>query len=213
MLSDPAFGEEFDTVVDEITDEYLKNELTAEERERIQQYFFSSAERQQKLAFAAELLDRAKKHERRTPLLAQVAAFFRQQSFAQVALTAAALVIVAGTVIYFWTRPATYLALNLTIGTAERSEGAAAQTVKLPSNTGLRVTLTIPVSARGAKAYAARLAGGNTDLTIEQRTEETVTVVIPAGSLAPGAYAIQLSKLNSDNTHERIPGSYYFAVE
>jgi hypothetical protein len=213
LLSDPAFGEEFDTVVDEITDEYLRNELTADERERIQKYFFSSAERQKKLAFAVELLDRAKKHERRPTLLAHIAAFFRQQSFAHVALTAAAVVIVAGTFIYFWTRPATYLALNLTISTAERSEGVAAQTVKLPSNTGLKIALTIPESARGAKGYAARLAGGNTDLTIDQRTEQAITVVIPAGSLTPGTYAIQLLKLKPDNTHERIPGSYYFAVE
>ena len=213
MLSDPAFGEEFDTVVDEITDEYLKNELTAEEREHIEKYFFSSVERQKKLAFAAELLDRARKHERRPTLLAQIAAFFKQQSLTHVALTAAALLIVAGIFIYFSTRPATYLALNLTISTAERAEGAAAQTVKLPANTGLKIMLTIPESARGAKDYAARLAGANTDLPVDQRTDQTVTVVIPAGSLTPGTYAIQLSKLKPDNTHERVPGSYYFAVE
>ena len=214
LLTDPAFGEEFDTVVDEITDEYLRNELSEEEREQVEKYFFSSAERRKKLEFAAELLDRAKRPDPRPGFLEQIAAFFRQQSFAHVGLTAAAVVIVAGIAFYsYWTRPVTYLALNLAISTAERSEGATAQSVKLPSNAGLRVTLTIPESARGAKDYRAKLVGESRDLPIEQRTEQTVTVVIPPGSLTPGRYAIQLSKLKPDNTPERIPGSYYFAVE
>ena len=58
LLSDAAFGEEFDTIVDEITDEYLKDELPVDERERVQRYFLSAPERQSKLQFAAELLDR-----------------------------------------------------------------------------------------------------------------------------------------------------------
>lgn len=211
-MSDPAFGEEFDTVVDEITDEYLRNELPAEEREQIQKYFFSSAERRKKLEFATALLNHTEP-DPQPGFLEQIAAFFRQQSFAHVGLTAAAVVIVAGIAIYWITRPVTYLALNLTISVAERSDGAAPQVVKLPSNAGLRVTLTIPESARGAQDYVAKLVPQATDLTIDQHTEQTVTVVIPAGSLTPGNYAIQLSKVKSDNTRERIPGSYYFAVE
>jgi hypothetical protein len=217
LLSDSAFGEEFDTVVDEITDQYLSNELTDDERERVQQYFLSSPERQHKLEFAAELLRRAEaergpKKDARPGLLDQIAAFWQRQSFAQVAMTAAAVIIVAG-IIYVLTRDnSTYLALNLAISTAERAEGSAAQPVKLPPNTGLKITLTIPESARGAKDYVARLAGGN-DLKIEQQTPETLTVTIPAGSLTPGTYAIQLFKVKADNTTERIPGNYYFAVE
>lgn len=211
LLTDASFGEEFDTIVDEITDEYLRNELPADERERIQQYFLSSTERQKKLEFAAELLRRAK--EPRPSFVEQIAAFFKQPSFARVALTAAVVLIVASIPIYLWTRPATYVALNLDISTAERSEGPAAQPVKLPSNAGLKVVLKIPESARGARAYLARLAGSGAELTIEQRTEQTVTVVIPPGTLSPGTYAIQLSRIKPDNSPERIPGSYYFAVE
>ena len=48
LLSDPAFGEEFDTIVDEITDEYLKNELPDDERERVEKHFLRTAERQNK---------------------------------------------------------------------------------------------------------------------------------------------------------------------
>ena len=211
LLTDPAFGEEFDTVVDEITDEYLQNDLPDEERERVQQYFLSSAERQSKLEFAAELLRRAeaqrgKKEGSKAGVLEQIAAFWRRPAFA---LTVAGLLVVAG-LIYFVVRrdnPTNYLAMNLTISAADRAEGAEPVKVKLPANTSLRITLTIPANARGAKDYVARLVGGS-ELQIDERNEQTVTVTIPAGSLSPGTYAIQLFK-----DKQRIPGSYFFAVE
>ena len=131
------------------------------------------------------------------------------------ATTAAAVIIVAG-IIYVVTRSdnQNYLALNLAISAAERADGPEAERVKLPPNTGLQITLTIPESARGAKDYVARLAGGNgTDLEIAERTDKTVTVKVPAKLLRPGTFAIQLSKVKPDNTPERIPGNYYFAVE
>ena len=215
MLSDPAFGEEFDTVVDEITDDYLQNELSGDERERVEQYFLSNTERQNKLEFAAELLRRAESErgkkvtEPRPGFFEQISAFWRRQSFAQVAMMAAAVIIVAG-IFYILTRDnANYLAMNLEITAAERNEGAATQPVKLPPNTGLRITLTIPESARGAKDYVAQLGDG-TGLEIDERTEKTVTVKVPPALLKPGTYAIKLSKVNPDG---RISGSYYFAVE
>lgn len=114
----------------------------------------------------------------------------------------------AFTLFQMWSAgPTEYVAINLDISTAERAEGATPERVKLPSNTGLRVTLNIPENARGAKDYVARLAGGS-DLKTEQRTDKTITVIIPAGSLPPGTYAIQLFK-----DTDRIFGSYYFAVE
>ena len=213
LLSDPEFGEEFDTIVDELTDDYLKNELPNDERKRVEKYFLSTTERQAKLEFATELLRRAEsergKKVTRPSLFEQIAAFWRQQSFAHVAMTAAAIIVVVG-VIYILTKSdnQNYLALNLAISAAERNEGAAAKRVKLPPNTGLKITLTIPEDARGAKNYVAKLVGG-TDLKIEEPTEKTVTVTIPAGTLTPGSYAIQLYK----DTNQRIPGSYYFAVE
>ena len=210
LLSDAAFGEEFDTVVDEITDEYLQNDLPDEERERVQQYFLNSAERHGKLEFAAELLRRAEaergNRESKPGVWEQIVAFWRRPAFA---LTVAGLLVVAG-IIYFVVRrdnSTNYLALNLTISTADRAEGAVPAKVKLPANTGLRITLTIPENARGAKDYDARLVGGN-ELKIDERTEQTVTVTIPSGSLSPGTYAIQLFK-----DKQRIPGSYFFAVE
>ena len=210
LLTDPSFGEEFDTVVDEITDEYLQNDLPDEERERVQTYFLSSAERQSKMEFAAELLRRAEaergKKESKPGVLEQIAAFFRQPSFS---LTIAGLLVVAGLIYFIVLKgdSTKYLAMNLAISTADRAEGAEAAKVKLPANTGLRITLAIPENARGGTDYVARLVGGS-DLKIEQRTPQTVTVTIPAGSLRSGTYAIQLFK-----DKQRVPGSYFFAVE
>ena len=218
LLSDPAFGEEFDTIVDEITDDYLNNQLSDDERERVEKYFLSTTERQNKLEFAAELHRRAESErgkkvtEPRASLFEQISAFWRRPSFAHVAMTAAVVIIVAG-IFYILTRDNTnYLALNLEISTAERNVGAVAEPVKPPPNTGLKLTLTIPEDARGAKDYVARLANGN-DLEIDERTEKTVTVKVPPALVKPGAYAVQLSKVKPDDTKERIPGSYYFAVE
>ena len=188
----------------------MQHDLSDEERERVQIYFLSSAERQSKLEFAAELLRRAEaergRKESKPGVMEQIAAFFRQPSFA---LTVAGLIVVAG-IIYFVVRrdnPTNYLALNLAISTADRAEGVVPAKVKLPANTGLRITLTIPENARGGRDYVARLVGGS-ELKIEQRTEQALTITIPSGSLSPGTYAIQLFK-----DKQRIPGSYFFAVE
>ena len=207
LLTDAEFGEEFDTVVDEITDEYLQNELPDDERERVQQYFLSSTERQSKLEFARELLRRSQ--EVRPTVFEQIVAFFKEPSFARVALTAAGVIIVAGIIFLVLSRDKTtnYMALNLAISAGDRAESAPVEKAKLSPHTGLRITMTIPPAARGGKEYAATLVGGD-KLTIEQRTEQTVTVTIPAGTLSPGTYAIQLFK-----DKERIPGSYPFAVE
>src|SRR2546423_15003943 len=59
LLTDPAFGQEFDTIVDEITDQYVSGEFQGEECERVQQYFLKSPERRAKAQFAAVLIDRA----------------------------------------------------------------------------------------------------------------------------------------------------------
>ena len=58
LLSDPEFGEEFDVMVDTIVDQYLDDELSPEERERAEQYFFKSESRREKLKFAAALKKR-----------------------------------------------------------------------------------------------------------------------------------------------------------
>ena len=59
LLTDGAFVEEFDTIVDEVTDQYVRDELAETEREGFEKSFLATTEGQQKIRFATELLDRA----------------------------------------------------------------------------------------------------------------------------------------------------------
>lgn len=226
LLSDPAFGEEFDTIVDEITDDYLNNEMPDNERERVKRYFLSTPERQRKLEFANELLRHAESNrggkkvpekDSRPTFFEQVAASWRRPYFAHAALVVV-LIVVAGVTYSLVTtdRSPKYLPLDITVSSSNRAEGPAPATLKLPSNTGLKINLTIPEDARGAKGYEATLVGEyvNKTLKIDQRTEQMLTVTIPPEALTPrGTYAIQLSKIKPDGTIERVPGSYLFTVE
>jgi tetratricopeptide (TPR) repeat protein len=58
-MTDPAFAEEFDMTVTEITDQYVAGEFEGEERQQVENYFFRSAERRAKLNIALGL-----KHQR-----------------------------------------------------------------------------------------------------------------------------------------------------
>ena len=61
MLSDPDYGEEFDIVADELTDQYVAGEIQGAERAQVERYFFASPARRQKLRIAAAL----KEHKQR----------------------------------------------------------------------------------------------------------------------------------------------------
>lgn len=216
MLSDPALGEEVDTVADEITDDYLKNQLSDDERERVEKYFLSTTERQHKLEFAAGLLHRAesergKKKATRPGVLELIAAFLRQP--APVAAMAAVVFVVGLTLFQMWSdRTTNYLPLTLTISDSDRANSITPPTVKPLPNTGLKITLTIPENARGAKDYVAQFPDGS-DLELDNRTEQAVTVKVPPALVKPGTSGIQLFKIKPDGTKERITGTYYFAVQ
>ena len=55
LLSDPVYIEEFDVVVDELTDQYVAGEIKGEERERVEKYFLKADQRRAKLKYAAAL--------------------------------------------------------------------------------------------------------------------------------------------------------------
>jgi CHAT domain-containing protein len=55
LLSEPDFADEHDIVVNEVTDDYVAGSFEGEELEQVEQYFFKSTERQQKLKFALAL--------------------------------------------------------------------------------------------------------------------------------------------------------------
>jgi anti-sigma factor RsiW len=55
LLSDSRFGEEFDSMVDTIIEQYLDDELSPEDRDRAERYFFKSSIRREELNFAASI--------------------------------------------------------------------------------------------------------------------------------------------------------------
>lgn len=233
MLTDSAFGEEFDTVVDELTDDYVKNELQGEERERVEKYFLSSPARQQKLQFASELLRRAEaeRGNREKPvevrriaiskpsLFEQFLAFWKKQSFARLAATAASLVLSFSLLVFIIQQrnnPSSenYAQVNLEISSADRATGSQQKRLPMPEN-GMVIDITIPEQERDAKDFRVKLFDPNgvaRELAIEARDGQTIKVAIPASELSRGPYAIQLSSVKAAGT-ERVPGSYFFTIE
>ena len=65
LLSDPVYIEEFDVVVDELTDQYVAGEVPDAEREQMERHFFTSPARREKLRIAAALKERQETHRRR----------------------------------------------------------------------------------------------------------------------------------------------------
>jgi hypothetical protein len=225
LLTDPAFVEEFDTVVDEVTDQYVRDELQGSERKAFEESYLTTAAGRRKVSFTSELLERADvergaaavKPVGEAGFFDRVRAFWQLQSLRLVATTAAVVIIAVGLFLIWPSGSTNYAMLNLSISTANRAEGAPPAKVKLESGVaGLEVKLVIPEQARGAKDYGVKLVSGDQaeeNLKIEKRDEQTVTVKIPASLLSRGQYAIQISRLNPDGTYTRIAGNYYFNVE
>jgi len=226
LLTDPAFGEEFDTVVDEVIDQYIQNDLQDDERKRVEQYFLSTTERQQKLEFASELLRRAQAERGseqltvpevvETPpgLLEKIRAFLAPRSFAPLAASLAILVVVAS-VGFYLLRPGSYTSLDLAMSSSNRADSTFPARVKLPG-AGIHINLAIPESAKGAPDYRVKLINGDAvekDLAVEQRNEQTIKVTAPASSVTRGRNLIQLWKVKPDGSVDRVQGSYLFDVE
>jgi tetratricopeptide (TPR) repeat protein len=58
LLSDPVYVEEFDIVVNELTDDYVAGAVQGAERDQMERHFFASPARREKLRIAAALKER-----------------------------------------------------------------------------------------------------------------------------------------------------------
>ena len=223
LLTDAAFGEEFDVIVNEITDEYVGDEFHGDDRKRVQQYFLRSTERQNKLRFASELLERAAVE--RAParmvqiqpgMLERVRAFWGNMAvLTRFATTFAAIVIVAGVLLL--TIPGTrtsanYAVVNLAISNSERASGSEIKQVRLePGSPGIRIELALPAQVPQSKSYRVELLDEKQamrNLKIEQQTEAKLVVVVPANEISPGSYYVRLYA-----GEQRIRGTYFFTVQ
>jgi hypothetical protein len=235
LLADPSFGEEFDTVVDELTDQYVRDELTVDERKRAEKHFLSAPERRGKLEFATELLSRAdaergQRAERSqvatvrpivppaTPsFLDQIRAFWRRPTLAHGGLIAAVLLVVVGLVFFLLSfgNSSEYMALNVPLSISDRAESVAPVSAQL-AGAGLELNLPIPDQAKDARELRLRLIDENgveRDLTLAERTDQAMKVRIPADWLSRGSYVIHLSRVKDDGSTERVRGSYNFVIE
>ena len=227
LLSDAAFIEEFDIVVDEIAAAYVAGEFTGEEKEQVEKYFLQSPERRQKVKFISEML-RQVSAERREPakvetkpsLLDKIRAFFGGQPLVAAATTFATLVLVAALgiwLLYGGSSTPAYASLELNLSNASRNTGSEITKIALTRNIDeLRVKLNLPTRTPPPKSYRADLRGENISLPrlpIVEQNPQSLTVVIPTEDLTRGTYAIELSAVNENGAEEAIRGAYLFAVE
>ncbi len=233
LLSDASFIEEFDTTVDEITDQYVRNELQATERQQVEQYFLKSTERKNKARFAAELLQAADEQAGkvedavvRPAITTEPGIFERIRLFLsgpsvslRLATALTAMVILVG-VVYQISRPGpsgNFAVVNLTISTSDRATGSKPETVKLsPGTPGIRFVLNVPDQSPPAKSYRVELIDEQEvprNLPVKEWNAQSVIVEVPANKITRGSYLIHLHVLKLDNKEERIRGSYSFVVE
>jgi methionine-rich copper-binding protein CopC len=218
-------------VVDEITDQYLRNEIQGAERARVEKHFLRSAERQEKLSFARELLHQvevesataATVQTRMAPapsLLDHLRAFYRR-GMSPVRAAAVGAAVVAVVLLFYFAWPPDrssrmYASLNLTISSSNRADAVAAARVKLErGNAGIQIHLTVPDEAPAAKTYHARLIdeeGVETEFEVTKESDGKLMVTVPA-PIKRGTYTIQLFAEKADGTQERVRGSYLFTVE
>ena len=225
LMSDPAFSEEFDIVVDEIATLYVSGKLKDVEKARVERYFLRSPDRQLKVQFICELLNQIDPQP--VPAVAassgsQATAWQRLTSFwtgqpaaFRPAITFAVLLIVGGLVFYVISlnsKP-TYATFELSLTSAERSAGTEIK--RIPQERvldGLQIKLNLPTPR--APQYRASLRGEQISvpqLTIEAEDAESITVVIPKDQISKGTYAIELVEINN-GSEKPIRGAYVFAV-
>jgi hypothetical protein len=225
LLTDASFVEEFDVIVDEITDQYVRNELTPNERKQVEQHFLEADERRKKAAFASVLIEHAAAergakavvHEKPS-LRERFLAFWQTQGLGfRVASAMATILIVAGvTFLYFSGTPrsAMYTTVELTISQADRGEGAQAKSVKLTPGTDiLKTYLRLPDELQSqGKTFRVESFDGKRVFQVTEQTPEMIAVEIPKAELAPGSYGLRLFVMNPDGTEQRVPGTYSFTI-
>lgn len=93
LLTEPDFAEEYDIVVNEITDDYVAGKFEGQELKRVEEHFFKATQRRDKLKFALALKQRK----------AEVDADkTKKRWFRPYLAIAAALVLLAGGGFYLW---------------------------------------------------------------------------------------------------------------
>ena len=225
LMSDPAFSDEFDIVVDEIATLYVSGKFQDDEKRRVEQYFLRSPERRLKAQFICELLSQIDPKPEPEPAVVsrgQATAWQRisshwtaQPAAFRPAIMFAVLLIVGGLVFYVISLNSTptYATLELSMTSADRSVGTQIKGIRLDRRVnGLRIKLNLPTPR--APQYRASLQGERVSLpqlTIEAEDAVSMTVLVPRDQITPGTYAIELTE-TSNGSEKAISGAYEFVV-
>jgi len=222
LMTENELFEELEVSKGGIIEEYCAGELTATEREWLEQHFLASPEGKLNRRFALAL----KQSKRKSPkqgtfferLKTRFSDLWNSQPWAVAAIASAAVVlVVAGIVLRTTIGPSqpTFLSLTLTNSSATRTgESEPAAKVSLPRNVDeLRITLVLPESSPLASSYRVEAVDGINTLSVARSNSSSVSVIVPAAQLRRGQYALRLYAIRPDGTEERVSGNYFFTVE
>lgn len=223
--------EQIDVVEGELIDDYLRNELSPEQRAHFEQNYLTPA-RLERVLLAAALLRHvdAPQEEaaaaRVTELTDRPSKIFTFWNSRVWGLRAAAalglIVVIAGAWWLFRPRtPTRQIVATLTLNiSADRSRGTGdglASVSLTPDVDALSIHLRTPEQVpTGGPLSRVELVNEDqvvTPLTIEARAADTVTVLIPAARLTPGLYSLRIFTTNAEGAEQRVSGSYFFVVE
>jgi hypothetical protein len=216
LTNEDAFAELL-IIEDELTDEYLNNQLNPDDRADFERHFLAAPERQEDLRFAQALnryVNTTHASERATsmPIVPS-----RQAKPLRIAAAVAVVVILASALWFgFFHHPAStaFVTVTLTISPSTREEGVQSPRIKSPGRDTLRVFLILPNPPPPAVRYRVQLLEVNGEyrsLEVAGQDNQSVIVEIPGAQLARGQYALSLSAVKADGTEQRL--NYYFTIE
>jgi methionine-rich copper-binding protein CopC len=236
LLIEDSFLEELLVAEEELIDDYIKGDLSDDDRLSFEKHFLSTSERHENLRFAMALsqytansTEQAESEFAKAPastfnptLTERLRAFWNNQGWAlRAAMSFAVIAILAGALwlsLFRASSPRTFTPLTLTASVKDtRAEGPQVKKVPLPLKAdALKISLILPEGLTRATSYRAELMnseGETQPLEIAGQDAQSVSVVIPAAQLARGQYTLKLFMTKADGTEQRINGNYYFTVE
>lgn len=222
LLTEDDLFEEMEIAEDELIDEYHAGELSKNDRERFEQNFLATPERQEKVRFSRSfnryLRTIEGQKEAAVPFWSH---FWSDQNWALPAVAAVAVIVIVAGIFWFSRQrppsPRTFATLTLTISTINRSEGGPVTKLTLPLNAdALRLRLELPEPGSPATRYRVKLLTENGETQTLQtvgQDEQSVVVEIPAEQLTRGQYALNVYVVKPDGSEQRIRGSYLLTVD
>lgn len=222
LLSDDDLFQELELTKDELTQEYVSDQLTSNEREWLQNHFLISSEGEQKHDFAQTFAAYARNHQAQPPnalsFIERFRSFWNAQPKTLQVAAAVAVLVIAVALVWLIRTPAPRSIATLTLinspGTRSTNVGPV-PSIRLREDV-LRLTLMLQQPTLPGTRYLVELMDDKGVIKkLEARGQETqsITFDIDMASLHRGPYAVTLSSIEGSGDAQRIPGSYYFTLE